>query len=198
MTPRQIAKLLAGTGIAALITIIVAAMWVVHSRDRQQRILERSVRLVPGTLLHANNFHWTQMKGDRELWELRAKEANYSDSRTSAQLKGAVLSMNTSDGKPFVLKASDVRLTLTGNHVNRADFSGGLVIDYNGMQVSTEEASFFPDSDRLEAAGVVRIDGPNFKVSGLGLDAHPRAQTFSLEHQVETVLTAKPHAATQS
>jgi LPS export ABC transporter protein LptC len=195
MTPRQIAKLLAGTGLAALVVIIGAAMWVVHSRDRQQRLLERSVRLVPGALLHANNFHWTEMKGDQELWELRAKEANYSNSRTSARLKGAMLTMTLTDGKPFALKASDVHLVLTGNHVDRADFSGGLLIDYNGMEVSTDQAVFFPDRDQLQASGLVRIVGPDFTVSGTGLEAHPRAQTFSLQRQVDTLLTSQQHGA---
>jgi LPS export ABC transporter protein LptC len=198
MSPRFIAKALAGIGIGALLVVIVSAVWVVDNRDHQQRLLARAVKLVPGTLLDAHNFHWTQMKGDQEQWQLRAKEAAYSNDRTSARLSGAALSMKLDDGKEMSARAQQVLLKLQGNHVLRADFSGGLVLNYKGMVISTDKATFFPDRDDLQAAGLVTIDGPQFSVRGVGLEAHPRAQTFTLKAQTDTQVTIKQNGAAQS
>src|SRR5579864_270300 len=100
MSPRRIAKSLAGVGITALLVIVVTAVWIIKSRERERKLLANSISVEPGSLLHARNFHWTQMKGDKEQWELAASEASYSDDRTSLTLKDPKLKMVLDDGKP--------------------------------------------------------------------------------------------------
>ena len=65
MSLRRIAKALGGIGIAALAVIVLAAIWIIRSREREREILAHSISVEPGSLLHARNFHWTQMKGDK-------------------------------------------------------------------------------------------------------------------------------------
>jgi LPS export ABC transporter protein LptC len=190
MSPRQIAKALAGIGIAAFVVIVVAGGWIIKSRERERKLLANSISVIPGSLLHARNFHWTQMKGDKEQWQLVAEEANYSDDRTSLTLRQPRLTMVLADGKPVAAHAKLVLLSLSGNHVNKAEFSGGLVLHYGDISVTTEGGTFLPDRDSLVAQGPVEITGQGFKVSGVGLTAQPRAQTFTLLHQVVTDFTS--------
>src|SRR5207249_5584959 len=77
MSPKRAARLLAGAGVAALAIIAVVGVVVIRGHQRQQ-ILRQGLALVPGSLLHAKNFHWTQMKGDEKQWELVAGDASYS------------------------------------------------------------------------------------------------------------------------
>jgi LPS export ABC transporter protein LptC len=196
MSPRQIAKTLAAIGIAALTIIVVAAVWIIKSREHEREALARTVTVEPGSLLHARNFHWTQMKGDKEQWQLVASEASYGENQSSLTLKDSKLTMVLEDGKPLAAMAHRVDLSLNGHHVNRAQFSGGLVVDYGDIQLKTEGGTFLPDSDLLEANGPVEISGNGFKISGVDLEAKPRARTFTLKHQVVTDLTAGAgHAA---
>lgn len=190
MSLRKLAKTLAGIGIAALAAIVVAAIVIVKGRERQRELLARSVKFVPNSLLHARNFHWTQMKGDKEQWQLVASEANYADDRTSLTLKDSKLTMVLDDGKPVAAVARQVNLKLNGNHVNRADFSGGLVLNYGDIRITTKGGTFLPDRDLLEAEGPVEIVGQGFKVVGVDLEAKPRARTFTLKHQVVTDFTS--------
>ncbi len=190
MSPRRIAKALGGIGIAALAVIIVAAIWIIRSREREREILAHSISVVPGSLLHARNFHWTQMKGDKQQWQLVASEASYGENRSSLTLKDSKLTMVLEDGKPLSAQAHRVDLSLTGNHVNRAEFSGGLVLEYGDVRLKTAGGIFLPDRDTLEAKGPVEIAGEGFKISGVDLEARPRARTFTLKHQVVTELTA--------
>ncbi|GEM_PF-407889 len=197
MSPRQIARTLAGVGIAALVVIVTAAVLIIKSRERERELLALSVKVDPGSLLHAHNFHWTQMKGDKEQWELFASEANYSDDRTSLTLKDSKLNMVLDDGKPLSANAKRVHLKLTGNnHVNWAHFSGGVVVHYGDITITTPNGTFLPDRDLLTATGPVQIVGQGFKVVGVGLSARPKARIFTIEHQVVTDFTqGAVHAA---
>jgi len=177
-------------GIAALVVIVVAAIVIIKGRERERQLLAHSISVEPGSLLHARNFHWTQMKGDKEQWELVAKEASYSDDRTSLTLKDPRLTMVLDDGKPVSAQAHRVYLKVNGNHVNRAEFSGGMVLNYGDIKLTTDGGTFLPDSDVLEATGPVAIAGTGFKVTAVGLEARPRARTFTLKHQVVTDFTA--------
>ncbi len=121
-----------------------------------------------------------------------ASEANYGEDRSSLTLKNTKLEMVLDDGKPLAVKATRVFLSLSGNnHVNRADFSGGLVLDYGDIRLKTAGGTFLPDRDLLEAPGPVEIAGDGFKITGVGLEAKPRARTFQLKNQVTTDLTKK-------
>jgi len=190
LSPKQIAKALAGFGAAALIILLIATVWIVRHRSAAQ-VLETAAGLVPGTLLRAHNFHWTQMKAGERQWVLTAAEADYTADKTTLKLTDAVVTMVSSDGKPVVVNAPHADLTLNGNHVTRAYLTGGTVIHFGDYVLSTDSATFMPDDDKVEAPGLVTVVGDGLKVTGVGLIGHPKTRVFQLSTQVETVVTPK-------
>ncbi len=190
MSPKQIAKALAGFGAVALIVLLIATVWVVRHRSAAQ-VLETAAGMVPGTLLRAHNFHWTQMKAGERQWVLTAREANYLADKTTLKLTDAVVTMASSDGKPVVVNAPHADLTLNGNHVTRAYLTGGTVIHFGDYVLTTDSATFMPDDDKVEAPGLVTLVGDGLKVTGVGLSGHPKTRVFQLNTQVETVVTPK-------
>ena len=190
MSPKKIARALAGFGAAALIILLIATVWIVRHRSAAQ-VLETAAGLVPGTLLRAHNFHWTQMKAGERQWVLTAAEADYTADKTTLKLTDAVVTMVSSDGKPVVVNAPHADLTLNGNHVTRAYLTGGTVIHFGDYVLSTDSATFMPDDDNVEAPGLVTIVGEGLKVTGVGLSGHPKTRVFHLNTQVETVVTPK-------
>jgi len=191
MSPKLIAKLLAGFGIAALAVIAIVTVTVVRGRS-PERNLGQLVDLVPDALLHARNFHWTQMKGPVKEWILSAQEASFANDRKSVILKNAKVTMITADGKHVIMEAPILRLAVTGNHVNSADLSGGVTVHYGDFVVTTETAKFVPDSDVLDAPGLVTVVGQGMTVTGVGLSGHPRQQQFTLNKSVNTEITRQP------
>lgn len=187
MSPRRVAKLLAFFGTVALMVIVVVTVMVVRQRSAQQK-LQTVAAIVPGALLHAHNFNWTQMHGDQSQWVLKAKDASYSNDKTSILLVEPRLSMTAQDGKHLSLRASRAVLRVDGNHISRAEMSGGLTVDYGDFIVITDTATFLPDDDQLHAPGAVKIYGPGLNVAGIGLSGHPKAQVFQLLKQVTTVI----------
>lgn len=190
MSPKKIAKALAGFGAAALIILLIATVWIVRHRSAAQ-VLETAAGLVPGTLLRAHNFHWTQMKAGERQWVLTASEADYTADKTTLKLTDAVVTMVSSDGKPVVVNAPHADLTLNGNHVMRAYLTGGTIIHFGDYVLTTDSATFMPDDDKVEAPGLVTLVGDGLKVTGVGMSGHPKTRVFQLNTQVETVVTPK-------
>ena len=190
MSPRRIAKFLAGFGAIALVVLLVATVWIVRHRSATQ-VLQTAAGLVPGTLLRAHNFHWTQMKAGERQWVLTAGEADYSADKTTLKLTDAVVTMVSSDGKPVVVNSPHADLTMNGNHVTKAYLTGGTVIHFGDYVLSTDSATFMPDDDRVEAPGLVTVIGDGLKVTGVGLSGHPKTRVFELHTQVQTVVTPK-------
>lgn len=195
MSPRRIAKLLAGFGAVALAVILAVTVAVVRHRDAAQKLGTAAVGLMPGTLLHAHNFHWTQMKGNQSQWVLKARDANYSDDKTHITLSHPEITLTSSDGKRVELTANSAQLNIDAGHIKRANMTGGLVVHYGNFVLTTAEASFVPDSDELEAPGPVRIESPETLITGIGLSGHPKAQTFELQRQVSTRITPRQTSA---
>ena len=190
MSPRRIAKFLAGFGAIALVVLLVATVWIVRHRSATQ-VLQTAAGLVPGTLLRAHNFHWTQMKAGERQWVLTAGEADYSADKTTLKLTDAVVTMVSSDGKPVVVNSPHADLTMNGNHVTKAYLTGGTVIHFGDYVLSTDSATFMPDDDSVEAPGLVTVIGDGLKVTGVGLSGHPKTRVFELHTQVQTVVTPK-------
>jgi LPS export ABC transporter protein LptC len=190
LSPRRIAKALAGFGAVALIVLLVATVWIVRHRSATQ-VMQTAAGLVPGTLLRAHNFHWTQMKAGERQWVLTAGEADYSADKTTLKLTDAVVTMVSSDGKPVVVNSPHADLTMNGNHVTKAYLTGGTVIHFGDYVLSTDSATFMPDDDRVEAPGLVTVIGDGLKVTGVGLSGHPKTRVFELHTQVQTEVTPK-------
>ena len=111
MSPRRIAKILAWSGAVALAAVVLVATWVVRHRADNEA-MRRAVGVLPGALLHAHSFHWTQMKGDRKQWEVAAGEASYSDDKKRIRLSDAELSMIAEDGKQVTVTLVTADLVL--------------------------------------------------------------------------------------
>jgi LPS export ABC transporter protein LptC len=190
MSPRRIAKALALFGSAALAVILIVTIWVVKHRTPEQK-LASAAGLLPTALLHARNFHWTQMKGEASQWVLTAKDASYSADRTTVTLKEASVSMTSKEGKQVSLKAPAASLTMDGNHVKRAELDGGIVAKYGDYTLTTDQAVFTPDNDELDAPGAVKIEGAGLVVTGVGMSGHPKTETFELLKEVNTQIVPK-------
>jgi LPS export ABC transporter protein LptC len=184
-------------GTVALMVIFVVTVMVVHQRSAQQN-LRTVAAIVPGALLHAHNFNWTQMRGDQSQWVLKASDASYSNDKTSILLVRPQLSMTLQDGKHLSLAASRAVLTVHGNHISRAEMSGGLTVDYGDFILMTDTATFLPDDDQIHAPGAVKINGAGLDVAGVGLSGHPKAQTFQLLKKVKTIIDEKRRSAKAS
>ena len=163
----------------ALAALVGVTYYVVHNRAVGPTITTIA-GLIPGSLYHVHDFHWTQMKAGEQEWVLSARDANYSNDKTSLILNDPVVTMVSKDGKPVTVKAPKAVLDLDGNKVKRATLSGGTEIHYGDFVMNTEEATFLPDADQVDAPGLVTIEGEGIKISGIGMTGQTKTRHFEL------------------
>jgi LPS export ABC transporter protein LptC len=197
MSPKRVAKAMGLFGAAALAVVLAVAVYVVRHRA-PATTLQQVADMVPNALLHAHNLKWTQMSGGLSQWHLSARDASYSHDKTSLVLTEAELSMVSKDGKNVQVTAPYAEISVTGNHINRAHLSGGLKIDYGDFVLTTDEATFAPDKDVVNAPGEVQVEGQGLTVTGVGLTGHPNERSFSLLSQTNTVVVPKKRSDLKS
>jgi LPS export ABC transporter protein LptC len=185
LRPKQIAKAIAALGAVALAALVGMTYYVVHNRAAAP-LISTVAGLIPGSLYHVHNFHWTQMKGGQQEWVLTARDANYSNDRTSLILNDPIVTLVSKDGKPVTVKAPKAVLDINSGKVKRATLSGGTEIQYGDFVMTTDIAIFLPDADQVDAPGFVRIVGEGIKVTGVGLTGHTKTRQFELLKQVTT------------
>ena len=185
LRPRQIAKALGAFGAVALIALVGVTVYVVHNHAAVP-LITKVAGMMPGSLYHVHNFHWTQMKGSEQQWILTARDANYPADKTSIILDDPVVKLVSKDGKPVTVQAPRAVLQLDGNKVKRASLTGGTTIHYGDFILTTDEASFEPDADQVDAPGFVTIEGEGIKVTGTGMTGHTKTRQFELLKEVTT------------
>ncbi len=197
LSPKQIAKAIAGFGVVTLAALLGVTIYVVRHRDAASSIAAVA-GLVPGSFLHVHNFHWTQIKAGTQQWVLTASDANYSSDKTSVLLNQPVVTLVSSDGKPVTMKAPKAELKMDGNVVKRAHMTGGTQIHYGDFVLTTDEATFQPDTDQFDAPGFVTITGEGIKVTGIGMTGHTKTRQFELLKQVNTEISPRPKTSPAS
>ena len=190
MSPKQIARAMGLFGAAALLIVVVVAVFVVRHRSLGQNA-QQIASVVPNALLNLKNFKWTQMKSDQIQWHLDAKEASYSNDKTSISLTDPNLSMVSQDGKKIVVTSPVATIAVSGNHIKSAHLSGGLQIKYGDFVITTSEATFLPDQDMVTAPGKVIVNGQGLTATGVGLSGRPKERIFTLLAQTNTQVTPK-------
>ena len=189
MRPKQIAKAIALFGVVAIAALLGVTVYVVHNRAVVPTLMTVA-GLIPGSLQHVHNFHWTQMKAGEQQWILTASDANYASDKSSMILDNAVITMVSQEGKPVVVKAPKAVLGMKGNKVERANLSGGTQIHYGDFLLTTDNMTFMPE-DQVDAPGPVTIEGEGIKVTGIGMTGHTKTRQFELLNQVSTYIA--PH-----
>ena len=136
------------------------------------------------------------MKAGEQQWVLAARDANYSSDKTSVTLAEPLVTLTSKDGKPVTVKAPRAVLDLDGNKIKRARLSGGTQIHYGDFLLTTDEATFEPDTDQVDAPGLVTIEGEGIKVTGVGMAGHTKTRQFELLRQVTTEIEPR-HAVSR-
>jgi LPS export ABC transporter protein LptC len=197
MSPKRVAKAMGLFGAAALAVVLAVAVYVVRQRS-PATTAQHFADMVPNALLHAHNLKWTQMSGGLSQWHLSARDASYSHDKTSLVLTDAELSMVSKDGKNVQVTAPYAEISVNGNHINKAHLSGGLRINYGDFVLTTDDATFAPDKDLVNAPGEVQVEGQGLTVTGVGLTGHPNERSFSLLSQTNTVVVPKKRSDLKS
>ena len=149
-----------------------------------------------GSQFVLGQFHRSEVKDGKKLWEVTAQRGEYHPQSNTAELEQAVVSMYKED-KPLTIRASKAVLSLQGNSLLKAEASGEVMASSeNHGTLTTTQATFDKVANTLTTEAPVTITTSQLTIRGTGLFADLNTKEFTLKSEVDSVLLPKSMLAT--
>ncbi len=140
-----------------------------------------------------NNFKRVKVRPDgKKAWEIVAREARYSVESHLVTVESPEFSFYPKDGEAFSLRSKEARVILTADkkeEVARIELKGDLEMQIGEFIITTQEAIFETDQNRISSSAVVQIRGPGVDVAGQGYSVDVANKYLTLDAAVQTTLS---------
>jgi len=182
--------------VAALAVFFILAMTLTRSNTRpvatstvpDTAIPEIGPQESSGFML--KDFHRSETKDGRTLWEVNSSRGNYYPETNSARVEDAVVRFYRDDGKVVELRTGEALLELEGSSLKTARAGKGvkIVYDDNELVLETDRATYDRQANKVNAPGFVKIINEMGEVSGVGFDADLQTRILTLSSQVKSFI----------
>ena len=157
---------------------------------------EQKARFDPAIPVTLNEFHRSETKEGRKVWEVTALTGRYFPQSNSADLEKAKIFVYKKDDSVVELQAEKAKLFLDGASLKQAEVSQGVKVNYDGkLFITTDNASYDHSREEVTAPGLVTLESENMTVTGEDLLAKINTKEFELRQNVST--TVKPRKASK-
>jgi len=140
-----------------------------------------------------NNFKRVKVRPDgKKAWEIVAREARYSEENHLVIVESPEFSFYSKDGDAFSLRSKEARLMLTSDkkeEVTRVELTGDLEMHVGEFVITTQEAIFETEQNRISSPAIVHIHGPGLAVAGQGYSVDVANKYLTLDTAVQTTLS---------
>jgi len=144
----------------------------------------------PKFVLH--NFHRSETKNGRKLWEVKARSGKYIPEKKAAKIKDAILWFYREEGEVVTLEAKQALLSLEYASLTRANLSGGVTVtSHDGITLKTESAIYEKETATITSPDFVTITSDMVNVSGEELNVDIDKRELTLSKNVSSVITPK-------
>jgi len=141
-----------------------------------------------------NDFHRSETKDGRKLWEIRAVKGQYFPERNEAKLHDAKLWLykNENPDNVITLDATEALISFEGPSLDKAVLSKGVTVVQGGkIKIETDDATYKSKERTIFAPGFVRITSDLIQITGEVLHGDLETQEFKIEREVSSVITPK-------
>ena len=142
-----------------------------------------------GSELTLREFHRSETRNGRTLWEVRAARGKYFPEEKKALLEEAKLWFYKEDGETIILESSSAELFFSASSLSKAFLSKGVSLALKDTIVETDRAEFDYETKQVVAPGPVRIKSPTLDITGKEMRANVDTREFTLYKKVSTKIT---------
>jgi LPS export ABC transporter protein LptC len=140
-----------------------------------------------------NDFKRVKVRPDgKKAWEIDAREARYSVDNHLVIVESPKFSFYPKDGDAFSVRSKEARVVLTSDKkedVSRVELTGNLEMYIGDYIITTQEAIFETEQNRISSPAVVQIRGPGVEVTGQGYSVDVTNKYLTLDAAVQTTLS---------
>lgn len=164
---------------------LVRSQWAQHLRSLRSRELD----FLPQVAQRIQNFRRVKMEGDRKVWEVAAREAQYYEEDRQIVVDGPEVSLYVKDDQGVVsVKGKQGKILLDGREMDRVDLEGSIELRFQDYLVKTDKAFYQRADDTVVSPGAVVVTGNGLSLSGEHMTVEMGSQRVRVEGKVRTVL----------
>ncbi len=161
------------------------SQWAHHLRSLRTRELD----FLPQVAQRIQDFRRVKMEGDRKVWEVAAREAQYFEEERRIVVDEPLVSFYVKDDQGVVsVKGKQGKILLDGREMDRVDLDGGIELRFRDYLVRTDHAFYQRADDTVVSPGAVAVTGNGLSLSGERMTVEMGSQRVRFEGKVRTVL----------
>lgn len=178
--------------LGAVVVQLARSQWAQHLRSLRTRELD----FLPQVSQRIQNFRRVKMEGDRKVWEVSAREAQYFEEDKQIVVDHPEVSFFVKDDQGVVsVKGTQGKIVLDGREMDRVDLEGGIELRFRDYLVQTDRAFYQRADDAVVSPGTVVVTGDGVSLSGERMTLEMGSQRVRFEGRVRTVLERTPEGA---
>jgi LPS export ABC transporter protein LptC len=171
--------------LGALVVQLGLSQWQQHVRGLRARALD----FLPEAAQRIQNFRRVKMEGDRKIWEVAAREAQYFEEDRQIVVDEPVVSFFVKDDQGVVsVKGTQGKILLDGREMDRVDLEGSIELRFRDYLVLTDRAVYQRAEDTVVSPGAVVVTGNGLSLSSERMTVEMESQHVRFEGKVRTVL----------
>ena len=164
---------------------LARSQWAQHLRSLRTRELD----FLPQVAQRIQNFRRVKMEGDRKVWEVAAREAQYFEEDRQIVIDEPEVSFFVKDDQGIVaVKGKQGKILLDGREMDRVDLEGGIELRFRDYLVETDRAFYQRTEDAVVSPGAVVVTGNGLSLSADRMAVEMESQRVRFEGKVRTVL----------
>lgn len=146
-----------------------------------------------GSQIVLDEFHRSESKNGRKMWEVKGKKGEYSPKTGTARITEADLWLYKESGDIVHLLANQGIVQLDGVTLRTADLEGNVSVsvENKSVTVTTEKAIYDKSLEVVRAPGKVKLTSTMGEISGESLIAKIDKLEFILEKNVQTIIKGR-------
>ncbi|MCC6847824.1 MAG: LPS export ABC transporter periplasmic protein LptC [Deltaproteobacteria bacterium] len=186
---RTVLAVLMVVAVGAVIVQLARSQWAQHLRSLRTRELD----FLPQVSQRIQNFRRVKMDGERKVWEVAAREAQYFEEDKQIVVDGPEVSFFVKDDQGVVsVKGKQGKILLDGREMDRVDLEGGIELRFRDYLVQADRAVYQRADDSVVSPGTVRVTGDGLSLSGDRMTLDMGSQRARFEGNVRTVVERTP------
>lgn len=163
--------------------------WLIKSREIKKDP-RKLLDYVPEAALQIKNFRRAKIEGGQKVWELFGEEARYLKTEKEVVIKKPRMTFYQKDNTSIEARGDDGHMWLTGQEgeLEKAQFQGGVQVNYRGFVLNTEEMLYLKSKNQVVLPGKVSVKGDGMELEGVGMEISLDDEKMRLLQKVRTKL----------
>ncbi|OGQ67020.1 MAG: LPS export ABC transporter periplasmic protein LptC [Deltaproteobacteria bacterium RIFCSPLOWO2_12_55_13] len=188
-----------GIGIILLIAIFASLggvaykvaehFWLMKAREIKKNPT-KLLDYVPEAALQIKDFRRSKIEGGQKVWELSGEEASYLKADKEVTIKKPRMTFYQKDNNAIEAIGNDGHLWLSGQggEMEKAQFQGGVQVNYRGFVLKTEEILYLKSKNQVLLPGKVTVKGDSLELEGIGMEINLDDEKMRMLSKVRTRL----------